>query len=493
MLEDSRTYLKSEEGRRVVVGLLCIVAILGLVTAAIDIARYDAVAGMLAALALTLVAIPAIRWVAEVEGDDSYRRIMMYGIAAKFVFTLVRYYFITVVYDDNADAGVYASAGSIFMEHYRKADFITSLPYLESRGAETMRIAILVGIIYTVTGVSRYAASFVFSGLCFVGQILMFRAYRLAVPEADHRRYLILLLALPSLLFWPSSIGKEALMLFAIGVASYGAAILLTPPVKMKGVLIFGAGAGILFAVRPHMALIATISLVVAVLASVVVGFAGSTDKRGNAKRFAIRIVTLVLLLTGATIATSQLSVLVGDADSEGISTVLERTQERTATGNSQYESVMVTSPADMPMAFVTVLFRPFPHEAGSVNGLVAASEGALLLTLFVVCRRRVLAWAKALISRPYLVYCLVFTLAFVAAFSYISNFGILARQRTQMMPLALTMLAMHPTPRTRVSVLSGRWRGKQDVEVVEPPVVVPFSQVNLRNSLPESGLEPIG
>lgn len=459
MFNDSVTYLRSDEGRRVTLGLVGISLLLGVVTLGLDIARYDVLAGTLTALALVLIMVPIIGWVARVEGDASLRTIMFYGLAAKLVFTLVRYFFIAVIYDDNADAGVYAAAGSIFMEHYRRADFITSLPYLEPRGAETMRIAVLVGIIYTVTGVSRYAASFVFSALCFGGHLLMFRAYRRAVPEADSRRYLILLLFLPSMLFWPSSIGKEALMLFAVGLTSYGAALLLTPPVRFKGVALFALGTGVLFAIRPHMSLIAIVALGAAVLASSIANFSAQEEKRAHARRFLVRALTLVVLLVGASAATTQLSVLIGDSESAGISTVLERTIERTSTGGSQFDPPAVTGPLDLPGALITVLFRPFPFEARSLNSLVAASEGAVLLALVVVSRRRMLTWVKALPKRPYLVYCLVFTLAFVAAFSYISNFGILARQRTQMMPLALTMFAMQATAPTRLGFLSARKR----------------------------------
>lgn len=463
MFRDSLSYFRSEEGRRIVLGLVVVTAVLGVVMVGIDIARYDIIAGSLTALVLMLVMIPLTRWVAAKEDDEQVGRVLLYGLAAKFASTLIRYYFITVVYDDNADAGVYASAGAIFMEHYRHLDFIVSLPYLASRGAETMRIAVFVGIIYTVTGVSRYAASFVFSAMCFLGLVLMYRAYKRAVPEADHRRYLLLIMFLPSLLFWPSSIGKESLMLFAVGVVSYGAALLLTPPIEIKGLAIFGSGVAVLFAIRPHMALIAAIALGVAIASSVVAGFVNSDDKRSDIKGFTIRIVALSLLLVVAALATTQLSVLIGDSGSEGIGTVLERTTVQTSTGGSQYSPVQVAGVQDLPTAIVTVLFRPFPHEARSLTGMIAASEGLILMALFFAGRRRLLAWAKALLRRPYLVYCLVFVLAFVAAFSYISNFGILARQRTQMMPLALTMLGMHPLARTRASFFSVRRRESGD------------------------------
>lgn len=82
-----------------------------------------------------------------------------------------------------------------------------------------------------------------------------------------------------------------------------------------------------------------------------------------------------------------------------------------------------------------------------------------LLLGILVAGRRRLLTWVKTLMKRPYLVYCLVFTFTFIIAFSYIANFGILPRQRTQMLPLMLTIASMPAAVRLRPPLFgTGRW-----------------------------------
>jgi hypothetical protein len=45
--------------------------------------------------------------------------------------------------------------------------------------------------------------------------------------------------------------------------------------------------------------------------------------------------------------------------------------------------------------------------------------------------------------SRPYVAFALTFVLVFVAAFGVISNFGILARQRTQVLPFVFVLLSL--------------------------------------------------
>jgi hypothetical protein len=349
------------------------------------------------------------------------------------------------VYDDNADAGVYSAGAAEMVRSWRDGRLLLDPDVLASRGSETIRVGIVLAFVYMVTGVSRYAGSFVFSWFCFLGQVLMCRALRRAVPEADHRRYDYLVLFWPSLLFWPASIGKEALMIAAIGVASYGAAILLAERARAVGLGMFIAGAGGLLLVRPHMALIATCALVLASAVGALAGVRGAPSIRNAV----LRVVALVALLGGAALATTQLSQIVGEADDASISTILEKTQDVSSMGGSEFEPPAVASPVEVPSAIVTVIFRPFPWEAGSFNSLLASVEGVALLILLFVSRRRLLTWARTLVRRPYLVYAAAFAFVFVLAFSYIGNFGILARQRTQMLPLLFTLVAMPAAVRT--------------------------------------------
>ena len=47
------------------------------------------------------------------------------------------------------------------------------------------------------------------------------------MPEGRARTYGWLVFFFPSLLYWPSSIGKEAWICFGLGLASYGVALIL--------------------------------------------------------------------------------------------------------------------------------------------------------------------------------------------------------------------------------------------------------------------------
>lgn len=416
-----------------------VVVVLLAIALGLDRLSWDVLTGALTLIAITLVTIPMIRWIARRDADPGFGRLLTIAFALKMVFTLIRYAVIIHVYDDNADAGIYSEGAAVMVRSWRTGQFLLDPEVLASRGAETVRVGIVLASVYLVTGVSRYAGSFVFSWFCFLGQVLMCRALRRAVPEADHRRYDRLVLFWPSLLFWPASIGKEALMIAAIGIASYGASILLAERARVLGLVIFVAGAGGLLLVRPHMALIAVCALILASSVGAVAGVRGAPSIRNAV----LRVMALVLLLGGAALATTQLSQIVGEDPDASISTILDKTEEVSSMGGSEFIPPAVTSLVDVPNAVVTVIFRPFPWEASSFNGLLASAEGLALVVLVFVSRRRLITWARTVTRRPYLVYAGAFAFVFVLAFSYIGNFGILARQRTQMLPLLFTLVAM--------------------------------------------------
>ena len=74
------------------------------------------------------------------------------------------------------------------------------------------------------------------------------------------------------------------------------------------------------------------------------------------------------------------------------------------------------------------------------------------------------------MLHRPYLVFVATFTVVFITAFSFIGNFGILTRQRTQLLPLVFVFLAMPPMARRRGLVASGHDEQSELGELTEEP-----------------------
>ena len=95
-----------------------------------------------------------------------------------------------------------------------------------------------------------------------------------------------------------------------------------------------------------------------------------------------------------------------------------------------------------LPVATVTVLFRPVIVEAHNVQALVAAMEGTFLLVLVLVRLKSIFKSVRTFSSHPYVASALLYTFLFVIAFSAIGNLGILARERVQLLPMFLVLLA---------------------------------------------------
>ncbi len=446
------------EGVSAAIGLL--VLSLTVLAAAIGLDRltFDALSGILTLTALVALTMPVLTWLARKEGDPGLARLLTWGMLATIGGILVRYLFVTVVYNDASDALGYSQGAGELAGLIKSGTFTTVPPGLEGFPPETQRIGLVLAFVYLVTGTSRWAGSIVFAWLAFGGRLLLWRALRRAVPDADNNRYLTLLLFFPSFVYWPASIGKEALMFLALGVVSFAAAQLLAERVSAGSIALFVMGlAGLLF-IRPHLAAIGVAALGIASL----VGTLGGIGQGAKLKSTVVRVLALGVLVVAAVVVFSQTAKFFGSTEGDGgITGVLDKTLSQTSIGGSAFVAPAVNSPLDIPWAIVTVMFRPFIWEANGASTLVAALESLALVGLVVTSWRRMVGGLKLSLRRPYLVFVLTFTAAFIMAFSYIGNFGILARQRSIMLALVFVFLATPPIEKGR-GLLLNRGRRSQ-------------------------------
>jgi hypothetical protein len=131
-----------------------------------------------------------------------------------------------------------------------------------------------------------------------------------------------------------------------------------------------------------------------------------------------------------------------------GLTTVLERTSEITADAESSFVPSILESPARAPVSIFTVLFRPLIVEAHNLTALAAALEMTFLLGLAGFRFRWAFAAIRSVRRQPYVAFAIVYVALFVVAFSGIANFGLLARERVQMLPLFLTLFSIPPKSR---------------------------------------------
>lgn len=438
-----------------VAGFACIAVLLVGLSFMLDYSALDVWTGIIVFMVLTAVAVPLFSRIARRDGDPWLFKVLMAGLMVKFAGSMARFFMIFVMYDGSGDAGRYHEAGVTFANRLRDGVPIHPIPIMSGFPVETQRIADFVGGLYTVTGPSAYAGFLVFAFICFMGQVLIIRGFRVAVPEGDHRRFTVLMLFVPSLVFWPSSIGKEALMIGCLGLIAYGGALLLAPKPRAIGAAYFVGGALLVLLLRPHVAAMAIGALALAMAVGVLGGFRSDTTKRPSTRGRVVRFAALVAVVILAVAASTRLGQTFDETDDEGGTlSSLEGTASQTSRGGSEFDPMAINGPSRLPAGMVTVFFRPFPWEAGNLNGLIAGSEGLLLLVLFAVSWRRLLSLPRMALRRPFLVFSLSYVVLFSIGFSFIANFGILARQRVQALVVLLMVLAL---PKATLPSLSFR------------------------------------
>jgi hypothetical protein len=365
------------------------------------------------------------------EPDPVIARLIVAGFLAKLVGSASRYYIMGDLYGGRGDFQRYTENGQQLAAMIRSG----TLPE-QAKETGTPFMDFLAGLLFTVAPPHVLVGFAVFSVLAFFGAYLFLQAFRIAVPDGAHRRYAWLIFLLPTMVFWPSSLGKEAWLVFTLGLASFGAArVLRRLPFGYLALAVGGVG---VYLVRPHMAALFAVSFAAAFL----LRFRDRTVRRG-ALGWVFGLV-LVGLATGY--AASNFGEQVPRDESVQGSTVdqvFAETDRRTSQGGSGFESRPVRSPADLAHALVTVPFRPLPFETHNAQALVASLEGVLLVLLFFLSAPRLRTLPRAILRRPYIALASAYSLGFVVAFSNVGNFGILTRQRAQLFPFLLILLAV--------------------------------------------------
>jgi hypothetical protein len=393
------------------------------------VGNYNQFGAALIGLALLLLTIPLARHAARVEAWPALGWIVMAASVLRLGGAVARYHVTYGVYSGVADASTYTSVAS---EHYKA--FRHNHFFWPNTGVFHGLVPWLDTIIYALFGPTELGAFLVFSWISLIGAYLFYRAFRIGYPEGDGRRYAVLVFFLPSMIYWPSSLGKESWMVLSVGLASYGLARALAG--RVGGYLSLAAGVGGMLLVRPHLGLIFLPAAVIAFL------LRRTTPGRRRPIGRMVGIVVLVVCCLAA-VGKAQSYFGITNLDVQSVTKQLNTTRQQTDIGSSAFNPPNARSPVGYPEAVVTVLYRPFPWEAHSLTVRIASLEGVVLLGLTVASWRRLRRLPRALWENPYVTFAFVYSALFVLAFSNFANFGILARERVQLLPLFLVLLAM--------------------------------------------------
>ncbi|MGH9151960.1 MAG: hypothetical protein ACRD03_06115 [Acidimicrobiales bacterium] len=415
------------------VGLAAVVAYVSWFTWALEHRDYQTWGTLMIGPLLVVVSVPLLGQAVRREPDRRIGALIVGAFFLKLAMAFVNHAVAFGIYGGVADARGYHGAGTAYSEAFRAGHFALSGDAQLGRRF----ISAVTGALYTITGPSKLVGYLVFSWFAFWGLYLFYRAFVLAVPEGDRRRYALLVFLLPSTLFWTSAIGKEAWMTLALGTCAVGAARLLTHRRGGMPVLALGLAGSALC--RPHISFM------------VLMGVAGAYLLRRSATPKPLGpLVTIgglfVLVAIGSALAGQfarhfELTSF-GTQTSRSVLEVAERESE---IGRSAF-SVERTP---WPLAVPGVLVRPLPFEAHNAQALAASFEGTAMLVLLAASRRRVAAAARRIVATSYLAFCATSSILFLVAFSVFRNFGILARERVQLLPFVLVLLALPAAQRS--------------------------------------------
>ena len=419
--------------------VLAVTAVLCALAYGMNHTNYLIWGGFWVAPALLILSIPLANRAARLDGDTIGRIVLIAAGIKVLIAPLLRYWMAFSVYGGSADASRYHLAGRGLAPLFRQGVY-SNLGEISG----TRFIEVLTGQLYAITGPTRLGGFMVFSWFSFLGCYLFYRAFCTAYPDGDRRRYALLVFFFPTLLFWPSSMGKEAFMMLALGGAALGAAQLIVG--SLRGFLWLALGLWGAAVVRPHMALMVGAGLAVAAAIAVLRG--GTQAERRQRGRLGGAVLGAALIFSG--------SIVVGMAekffhlDSLNVQTaqeILDETTRRSGQGGSAFEKASPNTPVGLALGGVTVLFRPFPFEARNAQAMLTSLEGLVLLILCARSLPRLARTPAELLRRPYIAFAVVYTFSFLYAFASLENFGILARQRALLLPVLFVVLSI---PRER-------------------------------------------
>jgi hypothetical protein len=394
------------------------------------------------ALPFALILFAAI-WTANSRLSKAVKRLVYAALTLRILGTFGRYYMVTVMYDNTGDSFRYFDWGvrySEFLWSFDTQSLFNPDLWSGSKWWGTTFVRYVTGLVVAGSGHSFFGSFLFFSLFAFLGLVGFGIAFHRAYPELPAASYLRWIWLFPSLWFWPSAVGKEALLLMGLGLAVWGF-------IGKKGNtnwVLLSIGIFFIFAVRVQVAAVFVVSLIMAHWLSL-----GGRWTLGRVVQGAGIIVIGLFTLQ---LAMEQMGVETFDVD--GVTTYLEDNtgrgegradgEERRGRG-SAIEGATVGL-AGIPTALVNILFRPFPWEARNVQLLITSFEILAFWCIVVYRRDRFFAAVRHWRSDRLLRLAVPFIFFYsISLGMLLANMGLIARQRIFIFPFLFLLVEALP------------------------------------------------
>lgn len=272
-------------------------------------------------------------------------------------------------------------------------------------------------------GLSFLGVNFVFNIFGFIGLLALYGSLQAELVNRPRwvRRFALVIVLLPSISFWSSGVGKDALAFMAAGLALWSALNLSSRTWLMALSIV------VMLIVRPHMASIMVLGLVGSYLLTRGIGFWRRAFVFSIGLWGAIVVVPFALDYAGVT----------GEQGFDDFNRYIEKREISNADGDG---GVNIAS-MNPVMRMVTYLFRPLPFETHDIFALAASLDNVLLAVLFIMgCWGLIHRRKRYLPANTTFMWLYASGSLFVLAMTT-ANLGISVRQKWMFLPMLIYLL----------------------------------------------------
>ena len=316
------------------------------------------------------------------------------------------------------------------------------------RDHHTFTVCRLSSIFYLLGAKSFLVTTLLTSTFSFIG---IWKFYKLVTTlyKGHEKTFFLIIICLPSLLFWGSGIMKDTFVLSATCWVSYNFFMVFIYRKKVLiNILFLTINILIIVNIKSYIIL----SLLPGMLLWINSAYLKNIDNK-IMKVIAFPFIVIFISSLGF-FAFSNINSLMGeygDVDSaiEQAKIIQKDLLREEQYGTNSYNIGEIDGTIGgmiklAPLAIFTAIYRPLPNEIGSPLMVISAIENVIFicLTLFIAIRINPISLIRYIINEPFLVFALTFSFIFAFGVGIAStNFGALVRYKIPLMPFFFTSL----------------------------------------------------
>ena len=351
----------------------------------------------------------------------------------------------------NFNRGI-AMIGNLYSVHNNYSFFNSETgwpPHYMYKDERTFIVSRITTIFYILSGGSFLVTSFLTAAFSYIGIWKLFILFK-RIFKCNSKHLFLIIICMPSLLFWGGGIMKDSYVLGSSCWATYNFyKIFVTRNKIMLNILLLIMNFTLLINIKSYVA--------ISLLPGFILWLYSNNLKsiKNRALKFAIAPF-LILVFSGLSISFLNNLDVIGLAEYQNIDQTIEQAQviQQDLLREEQYGSnnynigTLDGSLSGMlkvaPRAVGTAIFRPFIWESRNPIMIFSGLENLILIftSLLLIIKINPIRFFKLIFSEPLLVHCFIFVLLFAFGVGIAStNFGALVRYRIPLIPFFYTML----------------------------------------------------